>query len=111
MVDKKHLDGDVCEVLAAEHFIRLGYWIYPAIQTHSPIDLVIVNAEGPRLIQVKKDAGRVNPGRSKNTRIHRVRTELQKALGVEFVYVDMNTRKVFVTDHDYHANRSKPTDF
>ena len=69
------------------------------------IDLVAVNEDGVQLIQVKKKAERVNPGRSKPARIPRVRTQLQKELNVQFVYVNVDTREVSITDHDYHANR------
>ena len=65
MIDSRHIDGDVCEMIAAEHFLRLGYWVFYLSQSYSPIDLVIVNEEGVQLIQVKKDAGRVNPGRNR----------------------------------------------
>ena len=34
-----------------------------------------------------------------------MRSQLQKDLGVQFVYVNVDTREVFVTDHDFHANR------
>ena len=71
----------------------------------NPIDLIIVKEDGPTLIKVKKDAGRVDPGRNRSARIHRVRTQLQKDLGVQFVYVNVDTREVSITDHDYHANR------
>ena len=111
MPDKRHIDGDVCELICAEHFMRQGYWVFPASQGSSPIDLVIVNEDGARLLQVKKDAGRTNPGRNRSARIHRIRSELQKALGVEMVYVDPVERTVFVTDHSFHANRKPPTDF
>ena len=72
--------------------------------------MVIVNKERVLLIRVKKEAVRVNPGRSKNTCIHRVRSELQKALSVQFVDVDMDTPEVFVKDHNFHANRARPID-
>ena len=74
-------------------------------QGTSPVDMVVVNENGVRLIQVKKDGMRVNPGRSKPVRIHRVRSSLQKALNVEMVYVDVDTRNVFVTDHDYSMKK------
>lgn len=106
MIDPRHIDGDVCEIICIEHFLRLGYWVFPSLQPHSPIDLVIVNDAGTRLIQVKKDAGRTNPGRNRSARIHRVRSPVQKALGVEMVYVNPVNREVCVTDHDYHAKRS-----
>ena len=100
--DPRHVDGDLCELICAEHFVRLGYWVFPASQNASPIDLVIVNQHGVRLIQVKKDGQRKNPGRNKQARIHRTRSDLQKHLGVEMVYVNPDTRSVTVTDHDYH---------
>jgi hypothetical protein len=104
MIDCRHIDGDVCEIIAAEHFMRLGYWVFNPAQGHSPIDLIIVNEDGPTLIQVKKDAGRINPGRNRSARIHRVRSQLQKDLDVQFVYVNVDTREVSITDHDYHAS-------
>jgi hypothetical protein len=85
--------------------VREGYWVFPASQGSSPIDLIAVNEHGVRLLQVKKDNERVSPGRSKASRIHRGRTDLQKQLGVEMVYVTLDTRAVTITDHDYHANR------
>lgn len=105
MFDQTHIDGDVCELICAEHFLRLGYWVFPAVQGSSPVDLVIINEDGVRLIQVKKDAERRNPGRKRSARIHRIRTDLQKALGVEMVYVDPVERTVYVTDHNYNAKR------
>ena len=33
-----------------------------------------------------------------------MRPQLKKDLGVQFVYVNLDTREVFVTDHDFHAN-------
>ena len=79
--------------------------MFNAAQSHSPIDLIIVNKDRPILIRAKKNAVRVNPGRTRSARIHRMRSQLQKDLGVQFVYVDVDTREVFVTDHDFHANR------
>jgi hypothetical protein len=97
--NQTHIDGDVCEMIATEYFLRLGYWVFPAVQGSSPIDLVIVNADGARLIQVKKDGSRVNPGRKIASRIHRARSDLQKTLGVEMVYVNPDSRDVFVSNH------------
>ncbi len=107
MSSQTHIDGDVCEMIATEYFLRLGYWVFPAVQGSSPIDLVLVNKEGVRLIQVKKEAQRVNPGRKVASRIHRARSDLQKALGVEMVYVDPDSRAVYVSDHDYNAKRKR----
>ena len=51
---------------------------------------------------MKKDGQRINPGRKTPVRIHRKRSDLQKHLGVEMVYVNPDTRSVTVTDRDYH---------
>ena len=107
MSSQTHIDGDVCEMIATEYFLRLGYWVFPAVQGSSPIDLVIVDADGVRLIQVKKDASRINPGRKIASRIHRGRSDLQKALDVEMIYVDPNSRSVFVSNHEYRKKRKK----
>ena len=110
MPNQRHIDGDVCELICMEHFLRLGYWVFPAVQGSSPVDLVAINEDGVRLIQVKKNAERTNPGRRRAARIHRSRSDLQKALGVEMVYVDPIARTVFVTNHNFHANRKRPTE-
>ena len=84
--------------------MREGYRVLTASHGSSPIDLVIVNQHGVRLIQVKKDGHghRTNPDRNKYFRIHRKRSNLQKQLGVAIVYVNQDKRSVTVTDHDYH---------
>ena len=78
----------------------MGYRAFTASHGSSPIDLVIVNQHGVRLIQVKVDGRRKNPNRNKYFRIHRKRSDLKKQLGVAIVYVDPDKRLVTVTDHD-----------
>ena len=107
MRPKAHISGDLAETLAAAHYIRLGYFTFTPLSSSSPIDLIIVNADGTRLIQIKKDSRRVNPGRTNPARINRKRTNLQKKLGVEMVYVEIETGAVYETDHNYHS-ASKP---
>ena len=74
-------------------------WLIPLTL---PIGLVIVNEHGVRLLQIKKDGQRTNPGRKAPARIHRARSEIQKHRGVEMVYMNVDTRAITVTDHDYH---------
>ena len=68
----------------------------------SPIELIAVNEHGVRLLQIMKDGQRTNPGWKTPARIHRLRSEIQKHLGVEMIYVNVDTRAITVTDHDYH---------
>ena len=109
MRPKSHISGDLAETLAAAHYIRLGYFTFTPLSSSSPIDLIIVNADGTRLIQIKKDSRRVNPGRTNPARINRKRTDLQKKLGVEMVYVEIETGAVYETDHDYHSTAKADT--
>ena len=74
MPNQRLIEGDVRGLICAEHFMRQGYWVFPAGQASSAIDLVVVIEDGVHLIQVKKDAGRVNPGRNRSVRIHRARS-------------------------------------
>lgn len=95
--------------MAAAHYIRLGYFTFTPTSNASPIDLVIVNSEGTRLIQIKKESKRVNPGRTTPVRINRKRSDLQKLLGVEMVYVDIATGNVAETDHKYPSRGKTDT--
>jgi hypothetical protein len=106
---KTHIKGDLAEALAAAHYIRLGYFTFTPASSSSPIDLVIVNADGTRLIQVKKNSERVNPGRRNPARINRTRSNLQKSLGVQMVYVDIETGTVAETDHNYPSRGKTDT--
>ena len=105
MRDSRHVDGDVCELLACAHYVRKGYYVFQPVSAHGPADLIVVSHDGVRLLEVKKDMQRVNPGRTKPARIHRMRKPLQKKLGVEVVYVNADNGEVKETDHAYHRKR------
>ena len=72
--------------------------------------MVAVDSNGVRLLQIKKDAARTNPGRKRTARIHRPRSAIQKALGVEMVYVNPQTNEVWVTEHQIHNTKRNPAD-
>ena len=55
--------------------------------------------------RAKKNGGPMNLGCSRTSSIHRVRMQLKKGPGLQFVYVNnLNTCMVLLTDHDYHAS-------
>ena len=43
--------------------------------------------------------------RNRSARIERVRSQLKKYFGVQFVYVNSDTLEIFISDHDYQAQR------
>lgn len=74
-----------------------GYYVFSPLGSQSPIDVVAVDKSGRSFFfDAKKDARRANPGRKKKARIHRLRTDLQKQMGVRMAYVDLETGNVHI---------------
>ena len=95
----KHVDGDLAESLATAHFIKNGYWVFRTNQAHSAVDLICIHENGEvLLLDVKKDAGRTNK-KNGGARISRLRSELQKQIGVKLCYVNLITGAIHVADH------------
>ena len=88
-----HTLGDLCEAIALKELTARGYWVFTTTQAHSPIDLIAV-APGGEVLYV--DCKHVNPHRKTPTRIHRVRTEQQKLLGVQICYVDPDAERIII---------------
>ena len=100
LMDKKHHDGDHAEAIAAEYFVAKGYWVFYTPHAHSPVDLIAINPRPEVIfIDVKKDTERILSGRRKPTRITRVRSALQKLIGVRICYVYLKTRQVHLSEH------------
>ena len=79
------------------HLFRNNYWILRPYAGQGPVDVAAISEEGDiYLFDAKKDARRVNPGRNTRARIHRVRSDIQKRLGVRIAYVDIDTRAVHI---------------
>ena len=99
-MNKLNQAGAVAEELAALHFLREGYYVFKPILGFGPVDLIAVDAAGDIILaDVKAESSRVNTGRSKKSRITRVRSKIQKMLNVVLCYVDLETGNVHVTNH------------
>ena len=99
-MNKLNQAGAVTEELAALHFLREGYYVFKPILGFGPVDLIAVDAGGDIILcDVKAESSRVNTGRSKKSRITRVRSDIQKMLDVVLCYVDLETGNVHVTNH------------
>ena len=74
-MNKLNQNGAVAEELAALHFLREGYYVFKPILGFGPVDLIAVDAGGDIILaDVKAESSRVNTGRSKKSRITRVRS-------------------------------------
>ena len=89
--NKKHIKGDQAELIAQEYFIKNGYYVFNNISQHGPVDMAIMNKEGHvMLIDVKALSLRTKNG----WKVNRIPTKEQAKLGVELVFVDLDTGNV-----------------
>jgi hypothetical protein len=96
-MDKRHTEGQICEVILSEYLLRQNMWVYRPQAAFGPADVIAVTKDGDiHLFDAKKDNTRFVPERRRHHRIHRVLSETQKLLGVRMAYVDVETREVHI---------------
>ena len=89
--DNKHIKGDRAELIAQEFFIKKGFYVFNNISQHGPVDLMIMDNDGHvMLIDVKALSLRTKNG----WKVNRIPTKEQAKLGVELVFVDLETGNV-----------------
>ena len=94
-MDKRHTEGQICETILAEYLLRQDMYVFKPEATACPVDVIAISKNGTiYLLDAKKDATRLGPGRKNKQRIHRALTPFQRLLGVRMAYVDINTRNV-----------------
>ena len=89
--NSKHIKGDRAELIAQEFFIKKGFYVFNNISQHGPVDLMIMDNDGHvMLIDVKALSLRTKNG----WKVNRTPTEEQSKLGVQLVFVDLDTGNV-----------------
>ena len=89
--NKKHIKGDQAELIAQEFFIKKGYYVFNNISQHGPADMVVLDNDGNvLLIDVKAVSLREKNG----WKVNRTPTKEQAKLGVQLVFVDLETGDV-----------------
>ena len=94
MAHSKHIKGDSAELIAAEHFISLGYSVHKNISGHGPVDLVLIDEDGMGdviLVDVKALSLRTKNG----WKVNRSPTKKQKELDVQLIFVNLDTREIY----------------
>ena len=94
MAHSKHIKGDRAELIAAEHFIALGYSVHKNISGHGPVDLVLIDEDGMCdviLVDVKALSLRTKNG----WKVNRSPTKKQKELDVQLIFVNLDTREIY----------------
>ena len=87
----KHIKGDRAELIAQEFFIKKGFYVFNNISQHGPVDMVVMDKDGyVMLIDVKALSLRTKNG----WKVNRIPTKEQAKLGVELVFVDLDTGNV-----------------
>ena len=89
--NNKHIKGDRAELIAQEFFIKKGFYVFNNISQHGPVDMVIMDKDGHvMLIDVKALSLRTKNG----WKVNRIPTKEQAKLGVQLVFVDLETGNV-----------------
>jgi hypothetical protein len=92
--NKKHIKGDQAELIAQEFFIKKGFYVFNNISQHGPADMCVLDHDGYiMLVDVKAVSLRAKNG----WKVNRSPTKEQDKLGIEIVYVNLDTREVL--DH------------
>ena len=100
--NKKHIKGDVAELIAAEFFLNKGFYVFRNMSQHGPADLTVLDSEGNViLIDVKAVSLREKNG----WKVNRTGTMEQDRLGIQLLYVNLDTREV--SDHAPRKGRYK----
>ena len=93
MAHSKHIKGNRAELIAAEHFMNLGYSVHRNMSGHGPVDLVLIDEDGMGdviLIDVKALSLRTKNG----WKVCRTPTKKQQELDVQLIFVNLDTREV-----------------
>ena len=93
MAHSKHIKGNRAELIAAEHFMNLGYSVHRNMSGHGPVDLVLIDEDGMGdviLIDVKALSLRTKNG----WKVNRTTTKKQQELDVQLIFVNLDTREV-----------------
>ena len=89
--NSKHIKGDRAELIAQEFFIKKVFYVFNNISQHGPVDLMIMDNDGHvMLIDVKALSLRTKNG----WKVNRTPTKEQSKLGVQLVFVDLDTGNV-----------------
>ena len=94
MAHAKHIKGDRAELIAAEHFISLGYSVHRNMSGHGPVDLVLIDEDGMGdviLVDVKALSLRTKNG----WKVNRTLTKKQQELDVQLIFVNLETREIY----------------
>jgi len=95
----KHARGATSEAVVAQALARAGFHIFHQIfRGTGPVDLIAVHPESKDvlMVDVKSASKRALPNRPNTYRINRVRSDIQKALGVHFCYVEKDGSLRFI---------------
>lgn len=87
---KRHniVKGLQSELIAQLWLLERGYWVFNAIESHSPIDLVAIKDDEHLLIDVKSTQLKFGSMRTKKYECRsRSLTKEQEKLGVKLLYV------------------------
>ena len=94
MAHAKHIKGDRAELIAAEHFISLGYSVHRNMSGHGPVDLVLIDEDGMGDV-ILVDVNALSLRTKNGWKVNRVPTKKQQELDVQLIFVNLETREIY----------------
>jgi len=105
-MDKRHVEGQICETILTEYLLHKGFYIFRPQASFGPVDVIAISGKTGKVYLLDAKKERLRYFKVKNAkgrgirygphRIHRVRSKTQKVLGVRIAYVNMDTRGVHI---------------
>jgi len=105
-MDRRHIEGQICETILTEYLLHREFYVFRPQASFGPVDVIAISGKTGKvyLFDAKKDYLRyfkVKNAKGRGIkygphRIHRVRSEEQKVLGVRIAYVNIDTHEVHI---------------
>ena len=105
-MDKRHVEGQICETILTEYLLHREFYIFRPQASFGPVDVIAISSKTGKVYLLDAKKERLRYFKVKNAegrgirygphRIHRVRSKTQKVLGVRIAYVNMDTRGVHI---------------
>ena len=93
------------ELVAAEWLVSQGIWAFLPPSAQGPVDLAGLDKDGNvYLFDVK-----VLSRRKDGSKVARVLSKLQKKLGIKLLYVDLETKEVFIGGTQFRDEKGRVT--
>ena len=99
-LDQTRRKGILAELIAQQWLVEQGFWVFIPLGQHGPIDIIAISKSGRTHFFDVKTLSRRKNGRT----VARVKKDFQKMIELQFLYVDIEKRIVYISGSRAEAN-------